>query len=123
MPEPMSTQQPRATTSKHPMGTPDMPMETRTVVETGPTPKPHLFIFDRESQEEGSQPMECEGAAVPAGPQPISKEAEVESMTQVQLKEDMQRIRVLMKQTNQVTLTEADIPFPVHLLLLFQLKP
>ena len=67
--------------------------------------------------------MECEGAAVPAGPQPISKEAEVESMTQVQLKEDMQRIRALMKQTNQVTLTEADIPFPVHLLLLFQLKP
>ncbi|XP_059924630.1 telomeric repeat-binding factor 2-interacting protein 1 isoform X2 [Gadus macrocephalus] len=101
VPEPMRTQQPRATTSKHPMGTPDMPMETRTVVETGPTPKPHLFIFDRESQEEGSQPMECEGAAVPAGPQPISKEAEVESMTQVQLKEDMQRIRALMKQTNQ----------------------
>ncbi|XP_030230570.1 telomeric repeat-binding factor 2-interacting protein 1 isoform X2 [Gadus morhua] len=109
VPEPMSTQQPRATTSKHPMGTPDMPMETRTVVETGPTPKPHLFIFDRESQEEGSQPMECEGAAVPAGPQPISKEAEVESMTQVQLKEDMQRIRALMKQTNQnlVSVTKA----------------
>ncbi|CAL8338738.1 unnamed protein product [Lota lota] len=107
--ETMNTQHPRETTSKHPTGTPDVPMETRTVVETGSTPKPHLFIFDSESQEEGSQSMDYEDAAVPAGPQQISKKAEVESLTQVQLKEDMQRIRELMKQTNQdlVSVTKA----------------
>ena len=89
---------------------PHVAMETRTAVETGSAPKPHLFIFDSESQEEGSQPMECDDAAVPAGPGPISDTAEVVSLNQAQLKEDMRRIRELMKQTNQVTLTEPDIP-------------
>ncbi|CAL8339820.1 unnamed protein product [Merluccius merluccius] len=108
-PETSNTQHPRETTSKQPTAMPHVAMETRTAVETGSAPKPHLFIFDSESQEEGCQPMDCDDAAVPAGPAPISETAEVVSLNQAQLKEDMRRIRELMKQTNQdlVSVTKA----------------
>ncbi|KAK0147210.1 Telomeric repeat-binding factor 2-interacting protein 1 [Merluccius polli] len=108
-PETSDTQHPRETTSKQPTAMPHVAMETRTAVETGSAPKPHLFIFDSESQEEGCQPMDCDDAAVPAGPAPISETAEVVSLNQAQLKEDMRRIRELMKQTNQdlVSVTKA----------------
>ncbi|XP_062272022.1 telomeric repeat-binding factor 2-interacting protein 1 isoform X1 [Scomber scombrus] len=63
------------------------------------TSKPHLFIFDNESQEEDSQSVIGNNTAV--NPQPtVNKEAAV-SLTQVQLEEDKQRIRELISQTKQ----------------------
>ncbi|KAJ3602319.1 hypothetical protein NHX12_030078 [Muraenolepis orangiensis] len=101
---------PAETASMPPTATPQVATETRTAMETSQVaPKPHLFIFDNESQEECSQPMDCDEAATPVGPRPIGKKGEVVSETQAQLEEDMQRIRELVKQTNQdlVSVTKA----------------
>lgn len=62
----------------------------------------HLFIFDRESQEEESQSVIGEILAAPANPQSKVNIDAAFSLTQVQLEEDKQRIRELMKETNQV---------------------
>ncbi|KAK2915222.1 telomeric repeat-binding factor 2-interacting protein 1 isoform X1 [Channa argus] len=56
----------------------------------------HLFIFDSESQEEDSQSLVGDSTAAAAGDIDTTH-----SLTQVQLEEDKQRIRDLMKQTNQ----------------------
>ncbi|XP_056252189.1 telomeric repeat-binding factor 2-interacting protein 1 [Seriola aureovittata] len=63
--------------------------------------RPHLFIFDRESQEEDSQSLDGNSAAALSEPQPpVNKDAAL-SLTQVALEEDMQQIRELMNRTNQ----------------------
>ncbi|XP_068568399.1 telomeric repeat-binding factor 2-interacting protein 1 isoform X2 [Cebidichthys violaceus] len=62
--------------------------------------KVHLFIFDSESQED-SESIVGDNPAAPSNPQPtVSKDAAL-SLTQVRLEEDKQRIKELMKQTNQ----------------------
>lgn len=88
-------------------------METTTAVETGSAPKPHLFIFDSESQEEGSQPMDSDNAAVPTSPRPMGEKAGVVPLTQAQLNDDVQRMEELIKETSQVKLREPGIAFPV----------
>ena len=62
-----------------------------------------MFIFERESQEEeDSQSIIGDSTAAPVNPQPtVNKDTDL-SLTQVQLEEDMQRIRELMKEANQV---------------------
>ncbi|GAA6231992.1 telomeric repeat-binding factor 2-interacting protein 1 [Lates japonicus] len=72
-----------------------------------PACRAHLFIF--ESQEEDSQSVVGDGAAAKSNPQPLVNEDAAESVTQVQLEEDMQRLRELMNQTNQdlVNVTKA----------------
>ncbi|XP_047438019.1 telomeric repeat-binding factor 2-interacting protein 1 isoform X2 [Mugil cephalus] len=71
------------------------------------TSKAHLFIFDSESQEQASQSIF--GSAAPPDTQPAVQKAAAFSLTQVQLEEDKQRIRELMKQTQQdlVSVTKA----------------
>lgn len=61
-----------------------------------PVSRAHLFIFDSESQEDDSESLVAE--AQPA----VSKEAAL-CLTQLQLEEDMQQIRDLMNQTEQVS--------------------
>nr|XP_019952088.1 PREDICTED: telomeric repeat-binding factor 2-interacting protein 1 [Paralichthys olivaceus] len=61
----------------------------------------HLFIFDTESQEEDSHPLTCDNATALFNPQPLVNKDAAPSITQVQLEEDMQQLRALMKQTNQ----------------------
>ncbi|XP_033481887.2 telomeric repeat-binding factor 2-interacting protein 1 isoform X1 [Epinephelus lanceolatus] len=63
--------------------------------------KAHLFIFDSESQEDDSQSIICANPKAPSKPQPAVSQDAAFSLTQVQLEEDKQRIRELMKQTNQ----------------------
>ncbi|KAM7005793.1 telomeric repeat-binding factor 2-interacting protein 1 [Tautogolabrus adspersus] len=73
------------------------------------TCKPHLFIFDSESQEEDSQSVVGEDTAAPANQQlTVNKDAPY-SLTQAQLEEDKRRITELMNQTNQdlVSVTKA----------------
>ncbi|KAG8007682.1 Telomeric repeat-binding factor 2-interacting protein 1 [Nibea albiflora] len=73
------------------------------------TSKAHLFIFESESQEEESQSIISDGTVAPANPlPPVGKDAAF-SLTQVQLEEDKQQIRELMKETNQdlVSVTKA----------------
>ncbi|KAM4740902.1 telomeric repeat-binding factor 2-interacting protein 1 isoform 2-T2 [Anableps anableps] len=71
--------------------------------------KAHLFIFDSESQQDDSQSMVDEGSAAPYHPKPSADKDTAFSLTQLQLEEDKQRIRDLMKQTNQdlVSVTKA----------------
>ncbi|XP_071382458.1 telomeric repeat-binding factor 2-interacting protein 1-like, partial [Centroberyx affinis] len=71
------------------------------------TSKAHLFIFESESQEEESDVGD--NTAAPSVPQPIMNKDTAISLTQMQLEEDKQRIRGLMKQTNQdlVSVTKA----------------
>ncbi|XP_020484593.2 telomeric repeat-binding factor 2-interacting protein 1 [Labrus bergylta] len=79
------------------------------------TCKPHLFIFDSESQEEESQEEESQEeesqsvTVAPANQQlTVNKDAPY-SLTQAQLEEDKRRITELMNQTNQdlVSVTKA----------------
>ncbi|XP_041672719.1 telomeric repeat-binding factor 2-interacting protein 1 isoform X2 [Cheilinus undulatus] len=65
------------------------------------TCRPHLFIFDSESQEEDSQSVYCGDAAAPSNPQTTVNKDAPYSLTQVQLEEDKKRITELMKLTNQ----------------------
>lgn len=66
----------------------------------------HLFIFDKESQEEDSQTLLGDDAAALSRPQPPVKCTDAAfSLTQVQLEEDVQRVKNLMNQTNQVGVT------------------
>lgn len=65
----------------------------------------HLFIFDRESQEEDSQTLLGDDAAALSRPQPPVNADAAFSLTQVQLEEDVQRVKNLMNQTNQVGVT------------------
>ncbi|XP_070815075.1 telomeric repeat-binding factor 2-interacting protein 1 isoform X1 [Chaetodon trifascialis] len=71
--------------------------------------KAHLFIFDSESQEEGSQSMFGDSTAAPANLQPTVNKDAAFSLTQVQLEEDKQRITELMRETKQdlVSVTKA----------------
>ncbi|XP_078139552.1 telomeric repeat-binding factor 2-interacting protein 1 [Centroberyx gerrardi] len=71
------------------------------------TSKAHLFIFESESQEEESDVGD--NTAAPSVPQPLMNKDAAISLTQMQLEEDKQRIRGLMKQTNQdlVSVTKA----------------
>lgn len=69
----------------------------------GATTKAHLFIFDSESQEEDSQSVYADCLAAPSNSQPMVDKGAAFSLTQTQLEEDKQRIRDLMKQTNQVS--------------------
>lgn len=66
------------------------------------TSKAHLFIFDSESQEDDSQSIFSGNRAAPANPKPTVNTDSAFSLTQVQLEEDKQQIRELMKETNQV---------------------
>ncbi|XP_060899133.1 telomeric repeat-binding factor 2-interacting protein 1 [Labrus mixtus] len=73
------------------------------------TCKPHLFIFDSESQEEDSQSVLGQDTVAPANQQlTVNKDAPY-SLTQAQLEEDKRRITELMNQTNQdlVSVTKA----------------
>lgn len=63
----------------------------------------HLFIFDSESQEEDSQSLIGDSTAAAA--QPAVNNNAAPSLTQAQLEEDKQRIRDLMNQTNQASIT------------------
>lgn len=81
-------------------------------VATGTVPpaasKPHLFIFDRESQDMESQDMEsqsifAERPAAPARLQEVSNTGPAHSLSQLQLEEDRQRIRKLVEETKQVS--------------------
>lgn len=65
--------------------------------------KAHLFIFDSESQENESQSILCDRAAAPDKPQQTDITDSAQSLSQIQLEEDKQRIRRLMKETNQVS--------------------
>lgn len=85
-----------------PSGHPE-PSDKEPAVVNG-TSKAHLFIFDRESQEEESQSIIGEIPAAPASPQSTVSADAAFSLTQVQLEEDKQRIRELMKETNQVNM-------------------
>ncbi|XP_042351637.1 telomeric repeat-binding factor 2-interacting protein 1 [Plectropomus leopardus] len=71
------------------------------------TSKAHLFIFDSESQKEDSQSIVGDDPVAPSKTQPTVTDQP--TLTQVQLEEDKQRIRELMKQTNQdlVSVTKA----------------
>uniref|UniRef100_UPI0037E9267A telomeric repeat-binding factor 2-interacting protein 1 n=1 Tax=Semicossyphus pulcher TaxID=241346 RepID=UPI0037E9267A len=82
------------------------PAAARAVEETC---KPHLFIFDHESQEEDSQSLVGDDTESPSSPQPTGSKDAAFSLTQVQLEEDKQRITELMSQTNQdlVSVTKA----------------
>ncbi|XP_073324596.1 telomeric repeat-binding factor 2-interacting protein 1 [Pagrus major] len=82
-----------------PSGRPE-PSDTEPPVVNG-TSEAHLFIFDRESQEEESQSIIGENPAAPANPQSTVNIHAAFSLTQIQLEEDKQRIRELMKETNQ----------------------
>lgn len=75
------------------------------------TSKAHLFIFDSESQEDDSQSIFSGNTAAPANPQPTVNTDSAFSLTQVQLEEDKQRIRELMKETNQVNTGATNAPF------------
>ncbi|CAG5979713.1 unnamed protein product [Menidia menidia] len=63
--------------------------------------KPHLFIFDSESQEEASQRVAAESSTAPSNQQPDVNGGTALSLTQLQLEEDKQRIRELINQTGQ----------------------
>ncbi|XP_059183374.1 telomeric repeat-binding factor 2-interacting protein 1 [Centropristis striata] len=69
--------------------------------------KAHLFIFASETQEEDSESITADTPAAPSDPQ-LDKDA-APSLTQIQLEEDMQALRELMKQTKQdlVSVTKA----------------
>lgn len=66
--------------------------------------KAHLFIFDSESQENESQSIFCDRAAAPDKPQQTNITDSAQPLSQIQLEEDKQRIRRLMKETNQVSI-------------------
>lgn len=74
---------------------------------TEETSKAHLFIFDSESQEEEDTQslFHSTHTSSPVDPQTNVNKATALSLTQVQLEEDMRRIRELMSQTNQVRIT------------------
>lgn len=78
---------------------------------TEETSKAHLFIFDSESQEEEDTQslFHSTHTSSPVDPQTNVNKATALSLTQVQLEEDMRRIRELMSQTNQdlVSVTKA----------------
>lgn len=65
--------------------------------------KAHLFIFDSESQENESQSIFCDRVAAPNKPQQTDITDSAQSLSQIQLEEDKQRIRRLMNETNQVS--------------------
>ncbi|KAA8593289.1 hypothetical protein FQN60_009405 [Etheostoma spectabile] len=71
--------------------------------------KAHLFIFDCESQEDDSQSILGDNLVAPSKPWPTLDRFATFSLTQVQLEEDMQRIKELMNQTNQdlISVTKA----------------
>ncbi|XP_041835538.1 telomeric repeat-binding factor 2-interacting protein 1 isoform X2 [Melanotaenia boesemani] len=73
------------------------------------TSKAHLFIFESESQEDNSQSVDGNSSAAPPGLRPTVNKDVALSLTQMQLEEDKQRIRELMKQTDQdlVSVTKA----------------
>lgn len=73
------------------------------------TSKAHLFIFESESQEDDSQSVDGNSSAAPSGLRPTVNKDVALSLTQMQLEEDKQRIRELMKQTDQdlVSVTKA----------------
>ncbi|XP_037632512.1 telomeric repeat-binding factor 2-interacting protein 1 [Sebastes umbrosus] len=83
--------------------------EPATTEAVNATSKAHLFIFDRESQEEDSQSLIGDNPVASSKPQPTVNKDAAFSLTQVQLEEDKQRIKELMKQTNQdlVSVTKA----------------
>ncbi|XP_058486587.1 telomeric repeat-binding factor 2-interacting protein 1 isoform X1 [Solea solea] len=60
----------------------------------------HLFIFESESQQEDSQSLIGDGTTVLSKPQPRVHKDTAPSLTQVQLEEDVQRIKALMNHTN-----------------------
>ncbi|XP_034541818.1 telomeric repeat-binding factor 2-interacting protein 1 isoform X1 [Notolabrus celidotus] len=65
------------------------------------TSKPHLFIFDNESQEEDSQSIISKDRVVPSKMKETVIKGSPYSLTQAQLEEDKRRVTELMKQTNQ----------------------
>ncbi|XP_047203760.1 telomeric repeat-binding factor 2-interacting protein 1 isoform X2 [Girardinichthys multiradiatus] len=73
------------------------------------TSKVHLFIFERESQQNDSESLVGEGSASPSHPHASKDKDTAFSLTQAQLEEDKQKIRELMNQTNQdlVSVTKA----------------
>ncbi|MED6272080.1 hypothetical protein CHARACLAT_026658 [Characodon lateralis] len=73
------------------------------------TSKVHLFIFERESQQDDSESLVGEGSASPSHPRASEEKDTAFSLTQAQLEEDKQKIRELMNQTNQdlVSVTKA----------------
>uniref|UniRef100_A0A1A7XSY9 Telomeric repeat-binding factor 2-interacting protein 1 n=1 Tax=Iconisemion striatum TaxID=60296 RepID=A0A1A7XSY9_9TELE len=84
------------------------PAEKNCSEPVGASSKAHLFIFDSESQEDGSQ-FVVEPSAAQSKPQPTEFQDTPFSLTQVQLEEDKRRIRDLIDQTNQdlVSVTKA----------------
>ncbi|XP_068451346.1 telomeric repeat-binding factor 2-interacting protein 1 isoform X2 [Clinocottus analis] len=70
--------------------------------------KAHLFIFDRESQEDSQSIIDGNPVALWKPQTTVNKDAAL-SLTQVQLEEDKQRLKMMMNQTNQdlVSVTKA----------------